>query len=144
MYNIIIDALNLYKKSILLKWHHWNIHGWLSTHFHMPNYLSSCLQMDDQSHLEGTALLLNGCWPDVVGGKWSWKMRATNIFMLEQHLMPDYAHPAHPRPQKHAHQQKGHCLPHDLCPSHLQPTQPFYQFPSRRMHMFPYHTTAQK
>ena len=29
-------------------------------------------------------------------------------------------------------------------PSHLQPTQPFFQFPSRRMHKFSYHTTAQK
>ena len=25
-------------------------------------------------------------------------------------------------PQTHTHQQKGHCLPDDLCPSHLQPT----------------------
>ena len=41
-------------------------------------------------------------------------------------------------------QQKGHCLPDDLCPSHLQPTQPYFQFPSRQMHKFSYHTTAQK
>ena len=83
-------------------------------------------------------LTRRGWWQMIV------KDETTNIFMLKQHLMPDYAHPAHPRPQKHAHQQEGHCLPHDLCPSHLQPTQPFYQFPSRRMHMFSYHTTAQK
>ena len=35
-------------------------------------------------------------------------------------------------------QQKGHCLPDDLCPSHLQPTQPYFQFPSRQMHKFSY------
>ena len=28
--------------------------------------------------------------------------------------------------QTHTHQQKGPCLPHDLCPSYLQPTQPFF------------------
>ena len=45
---------------------------------------------------------------------------------------------------RHTHQQKGHFLPDDLCPSHLQPTQPYFQFPSRQMHKFSYHTTAQK
>ena len=70
-------------------------------------------------------------------------MRVTNILMLEQHLMPDYAHPAHPT-NTHTHQQKGHCLPDDLCQSHLQPTQPFFQFSLRRMRKFSYHTTAQK
>ena len=44
----------------------------------------------------------------------------------------------------HTHQQKGHCLPNDLYPSHLQPTQSFFQFPSRRIHKVSYHTTAQK
>ena len=43
---------------------------------------------------------------------------------------------------RHTHQQKGHFLPDD--PSHLQPTQPYFQFPSRQMHKFSYHTTAQK
>ena len=73
-------------------------------------------------------------------------MRVTNILLLEQHLMPDYAHPAHPPPHKHTHphQQKGRSLPNDLCPFHLQPTQPLFQFPSRRMHKFSYHTTAQE
>ena len=77
---------------------------------------------------------------------WSWKIRVVNILLLEQPLMPDYAHLAHPPPHKHphTHQQKGHCLPSNLCPSHLQPTQPFFQFPSWRMHKFCYHTTAQK
>ena len=46
--------------------------------------------------------------------KWSWKMKVTNILLEEQHLMPDYAHPAHPPSHKHTHahthQQKGHCL----------------------------------
>ena len=70
-------------------------------------------------------------------------MRVTNILMLEQHLMPDYAHPAH-LTNTHTHQQKGHCLPDDLCQSHLQPTQPFFQFSLRRMRKFSYHTTAQK
>ena len=39
-------------------------------------------------------------------------MRVTNILLPEQHLTPDYAHPAHPPPQKHTHthQQKGHGL----------------------------------
>ena len=60
--------------------------------------------------------------------KWSWKMRFTNILLLEQHLMPDYAHPAHPQPLKHTdtHQQKGHCLPNDLCPSYLKPHTTFF------------------
>ena len=44
----------------------------------------------------------------------------------------------------HTRKQKGHCLPDDLCPSHLQPTQPYFQFPSRQMHKCSYHTTAQK
>ena len=35
--------------------------------------------------------------------KWSWKMRVTNVLRLEQYLMPDYAHPAHPLPHKHSH-----------------------------------------
>ena len=39
---------------------------------------------------------------------------------------------------RHTHQQKGHFLPDDLCPSHLQPTQPYFQFPSRQMHKFSY------
>ena len=30
---------------------------------------------------------------------------------------------------RHTHQQKGHFLSDDLCPSHLQPTQPYFQFP---------------
>ena len=72
--------------------------------------------------------------------KWSWKMRVTNILLLGQHLIM----PTQPilRPTN-THQQKGHCLPSDLCPSHLQPTQPFFQFLSRRMHKFSHHTTAQ-
>ena len=51
-------------------------------------------------------------------------MRVTNILLLEQHLMPDHAHSAHPPPHKHTHthQQKGNCLPYNLCPSHLQHT----------------------
>ena len=28
-------------------------------------------------------------------------MKVTNILLVEQHLMPDYAHPAHPPPHKH-------------------------------------------
>ena len=39
-------------------------------------------------------------------------------------------------PQTHTHHQKGHCLPNDLCPSQLQPTQPFFQFPLRQIHNF--------
>ena len=35
--------------------------------------------------------------------KWSWKMKVTNILLVEQHLMPDYAHPAHPPSHKHTH-----------------------------------------
>ena len=46
--------------------------------------------------------------------------------------------------RKHTHQQKGRCLPNDLWSSYLQPTQPFFQFSSRRTHKFPYLTTAQK
>ena len=46
--------------------------------------------------------------------KWSWKMKVTSILLVVQHLMPDYAHPAHPPSHKHTHahthQQKGHCL----------------------------------
>ena len=38
--------------------------------------------------------------------KWSWKMRVTNVLRLEQYLMPDYAHPAHPLPHKHSHTNK--------------------------------------
>ena len=30
----------------------------------------------------------------------TWKMRVTYILLLEQHLMPDHAHPAHPPPHK--------------------------------------------
>ena len=30
---------------------------------------------------------------------------------------------------RHTNQQEGHCLSDDLCPSHLQPTQPYFQFP---------------
>ena len=58
-------------------------------------------------------------------------MRVTDILLLEQHLIPDYAHPAHPPPHTHTYQQKGHCLPNDLCPS-------------QQMHKFSYHTTVQK
>ena len=81
------------------------------------------------------------------------KEEVTNILLLEQHLMPDYAHPAYPPPHKHTHTQththahtnkKRHWLPNDLSPSHLQPTQPFFQFPSRWIHKFSYHTAAQK
>ena len=55
-------------------------------------------------------------------------MRVTNILLVEQHLMPDFAHPAHPPPtntRTHTNK-KGHCLPNDLCPSHLQPTRFFF------------------
>ena len=31
-----------------------------------------------------------------------------------------------PAPQTYTHQQKGNCLPNDLCPSHLHPTQRFF------------------
>ena len=31
------------------------------------------------------------------------KEEVTNILLLEQHLMPDYAHPAYPPPHKHTH-----------------------------------------
>ena len=58
--------------------------------------------------------------------------------------MPDYVHPAHPLSYKHTHQRKGHCLPNDLCPSHIRPAQPFFQFSSRRMDKFSYYKTAQK
>ena len=36
--------------------------------------------------------------------------------------------PTQPTPQTHthSHQQKGRCLPDDLCQSHLQSTQPFF------------------
>ena len=57
--------------------------------------------------------------------------------------MHDHAHPTHPT-TRHTHQQKGHCLHDDLCPSHLEPTQPYIQFPSRQMHKFSHHTTTQK
>ena len=30
---------------------------------------------------------------------------------------------------RHTNQQEGHCLSDDLCPSHLLPTQPYFQFP---------------
>ena len=78
-------------------------------------------------------------------------MSVTNILLLEQHLMPDYAHQPNLRPTKHTHLQKGHCLPNDLCQELLRlPIPPtaqktlFFQFSSRRMHKFSYHTTAQK
>ena len=46
----------------------------------------------------------------------------------EQYLMPDYAKPSPPSaPQTHTYQQKGHCLPNDLCPSHTA----FFRFPSQ-------------
>ena len=32
-------------------------------------------------------------------------------------------------PKTHAQQEKGPCLPNDLCLSYHQPTQPFFQFP---------------
>ena len=38
--------------------------------------------------------------------KRSWKMRVTNILLLEQHLIPDYAHPAHPPPHNHKNTNK--------------------------------------
>ena len=59
-------------------------------------------------------------------------MRVTNILLVEQHLMPDFAHPDHPPPYKHTHthtNRKGHCPPNDLCPSHLQPTRFFFSIP---------------
>ena len=34
------------------------------------------------------------------------KTRVTNILQLEQHLMPDYAYPAHPLPHKHTQTNK--------------------------------------
>ena len=41
-------------------------------------------------------------------------MKVTNILLVEQHLMPDYAHPAHPLLHNtHTHQQKGHRLPNE-------------------------------
>ena len=54
------------------------------------------------------------------------------MIVKEQYLIPDYAKPSPPStPQTHTHthQQKGHCLPNDLCPSHLQPTQVFFPIP---------------
>ena len=33
-------------------------------------------------------------------------MRVTNIWLLEQHLMPEYAHEAHSPPHKHTHTNK--------------------------------------
>ena len=42
----------------------------------------------------------------------------------------------HPTNTRTHTNKKGHCLPNDLCPSHLQPTRFFFQFPSRRMHKF--------
>ena len=54
-------------------------------------------------------------------------MRVTNILLLRQHLMPDYAYPAHPPPHKHTPANKNDtvCLmtsahptsgPHNLFP----------------------------
>ena len=41
-------------------------------------------------------------------------MKVTNILLVEQHLMPDYADPATLRPTNtRTHQQKGHCLPNE-------------------------------
>ena len=78
--------------------------------------------------------------------KWTRNMRVTNVLLLEQHLMPYYTYSAHLPPQKHTHthQQNGPCLPNDLCLSYLQPTPPFFQFPSRWKYKFSYHTTVQK
>ena len=41
-------------------------------------------------------------------------MKVTNILLVEQHLMPDYADPATLCPTNtRTHQQKGHCLPNE-------------------------------
>ena len=77
--------------------------------------------------------------------KWSWKMRVTNVLRLEQYLMPDYAHPAHPPPHKHSHTNKKDTVcPMTSAHPSSSPTQPFFQFSSRRTRKFSYHTTAQK
>ena len=77
--------------------------------------------------------------------KWSWKMRVTNILLLEQYLMPNYAHPAHPPPHKHTHTRKKDtvCLTISAHPT-SSPTQPYFPFSLRRTHKSSYHITAQK
>ena len=37
--------------------------------------------------------------------------------------------PSAPKTHTHTHQQKGPCLPNDLCLSYLQPTPPFFPIP---------------
>ena len=66
-------------------------------------------------------------------------MRVTDILLLDQHLIPDYAHPAHPPPHTHTNKKDTVYL---MTSAH--PTQPFSQFPSQQMHKFSYHTTVQK
>ena len=61
------------------------------------------------------------------------KEEVTNILLLEQDLMPDYAHPAHPPPYKHTHTHTHtHTLTKkdtDYLMTSIQPTQPFFPIP---------------
>ena len=74
-------------------------------------------------------------------------MRVANILLLEQHLMPDYAHRPTPRPTNtHTHPPTKRTLSAQW-PLLILPaahTTAFFQFPSRRMHVFSYHTTDLK
>ena len=68
------------------------------------------------------------------------------IWRLEIVLGTTAHPPLHSPPHKHTHthQQKGHCLPNDFCPSYLQPHTTFFQFSSWRTHKFSYHATSWK
>ena len=68
------------------------------------------------------------------------------MIVKEQYLIPDYAKPSPPStPQTHTHTNKKDtvCLMISAHPT-SSPHKFFFQFPSRRMQKFSYHTTAQK
>ena len=70
------------------------------------------------------------------------------MIVKEQYLIPDYAKPSPPStPQTHTHTHTNKkdtvCLMISAHPT-SSPHKFFFQFPSRRMQKFSYHTTAQK
>ena len=70
------------------------------------------------------------------------------MIVKEQYLIPDYAKPSPPStPQTHTHTHTNKkdtvCLMISAHPT-SSPLKFFFQFPSRRMQKFSYHTTAQK
>ena len=73
-----------------------------------------------------------------------WKSDHMKAWNCSRDDCPPSAPLSAPQTHTHTHQQKGHCLPNDFCPSYLQPHTTFFQFSSWRTQKFSYHATSWK